>query len=70
MPQPNEGTVDRLVRGVTGTFLLWAAWRPFAAGRRGLGRAALALTGAVLVTTAITGRCGLYDLLGISTVKP
>ena len=59
MPQPNESNLDRIVRGVTGTFLLWAASRPFAAGRRRLGRAAIALTGGVLVYTAITGRCGL-----------
>lgn len=57
----NEGTVDRIVRGVAGVVGIGVAVA--------LGGAwwILGAVGAVLVVTAVTGFCGLYTLLGVST---
>ncbi len=57
----NEGTVDRIVRGVAGVVGIGVAVA--------LGGAwwILGAVGAVLLVTAVTGFCGLYTLLGVST---
>jgi hypothetical protein len=65
----NESNLDRIIRGVAGTFLLWAVSRPFAAGGSRLVRAAVGLTGSILLFTAVTGYCGVYDVLNISTAE-
>ena len=69
MFQRNEGPVDRTVRIVLGVLLLLVGlWL-----LNGLGGAAggiiVAVIGAILLITGITGFCGLYRLLGISTLK-
>jgi hypothetical protein len=57
----NEGTIDRIVRGVAGVVGIGVAVA--------LGGAwwILGAVGAVLLVTAVTGFCGLYTLLGVST---
>ncbi len=69
MFQRNEGPVDRTIRVVLGVLLLVVGlWL-----LNGLGGAAggivVAVIGAILLITGITGFCGLYRLLGISTLK-
>lgn len=69
MFQRNEGPVDRTIRIVLGVLLLLVGlWL-----LNGLGGAAggiiVAVIGAILLITGITGFCGLYRLLGISTLK-
>ena len=69
MFQRNEGPVDRTIRIVLGVVLLLVGlWL-----LNGLGGAAggiiVAVIGAILLITGITGFCGLYRLLGISTLK-
>jgi uncharacterized membrane protein HdeD (DUF308 family) len=69
MFQRNEGPVDRTVRIVLGVLLLLVGlWL-----LNGLGGAAggiiVAVIGAILLITGITGFCGIYRLLGISTLK-
>lgn len=57
----NEGKVDRIVRGLAGVVgigvavALQGAWW------------ILGAVGAVLLVTGVTGFCGLYTLLGVST---
>ncbi|MCS6834940.1 MAG: DUF2892 domain-containing protein [Anaerolineae bacterium] len=58
----NEGTTDRIIRGVGGAALL--------VGGLLVGDTAgiiMLVAGAMLLFTAATGFCGLYALLGIST---
>ena len=57
----NLGTIDRIIRAVLGVLLLGmygalpSPWRY------------LTLAGLVLIATAITGRCPLYQVAGIRT---
>ncbi len=58
--QRNIGTLDRNIRlaagaAITGAGLYYGSW--------------LGLLGVIPIMTAITGRCGLYCPLGISTVE-
>jgi len=69
MPERNESTADRVVRGLLGAFLLGAVLLPRAGRRRGALRLIAAGTALVLGVTAITGSCGVYRLLGISTYR-
>lgn len=63
----NEGTLDRVIRVMLGAALLWL----------GMASAILsspldtasAVVGVVMLVTGITGFCGLYKLLGISTCE-
>lgn len=59
----NVGTIDRAVRGVVGILLLglYGALEP--PGRY------LTLFGLVFLGTALSGRCPLYRLLGLSTCR-
>ncbi|MDT8341457.1 MAG: DUF2892 domain-containing protein [Longimicrobiales bacterium] len=61
----NEGTADRVLRVVLGSTLLWLGLAtdvlPSAAG------VAAWIVGGVLLLTGVTGFCGLYKVLGIST---
>lgn len=65
----NEGTADRVVRGVLGGILIWLGLSPLAAGQVRPFRLGLLALGSVLGATAITGRCGLYRLAGVSTYR-
>jgi uncharacterized membrane protein YeaQ/YmgE (transglycosylase-associated protein family) len=65
----NEGTLDRVVRGVLGAGLLVLSFTGFGlTSARPLGIIA-ALIGAVLLFTAATGSCLLYRLVGVDTSK-
>jgi hypothetical protein len=60
----NEGTIDRVLRGIAGLVLLALA---FFAGLTGaLYWIALAV-GIVMLATAVTGFCPAYRLLGLKT---
>jgi hypothetical protein len=59
----NVGTADRVVRAVAGLSLV-------AAGVSHPQWWWLSLPGAGLLVNAALGRCGLYQLLGISTAAP
>ena len=62
--KPNEGPLDRTIRAVVGIALL-AASSALVAPLKWI----LLAIGAVALITAATGFCGLYKLLGISTMK-
>ncbi len=65
----NEGTADHIARGVLGGVLIWLGLSPLAAGEVRPFRLGLLALGAVLGATAITGRCGIYRLVGFSTYR-
>lgn len=58
----NEGTPDRIIRGVLGIALLAAIF-----ALSGLWQWLAGIVGLVLLVTAIVGMCPAYQLLGIST---
>lgn len=60
----NESTVDRIIRAIIGIALL-----VFGFIVTGTLQWVLLAAGILAVFTAITGFCGLYKLLGISTYK-
>lgn len=60
----NESTVDRIIRAIIGIALLVFG---FIIG--GTLQWIMIAAGAVALFTAVTGFCGLYKLLGISTYK-
>lgn len=62
--KPNEGPLDRIIRAVIGIALLAVSFA-LAAPLKWV----LLAIGAVALITAATGFCGLYKLLGISTMK-
>jgi hypothetical protein len=59
---PNEGPIDRVIRGVLGISLGVLAYFMI-----GWLQIVLGVMAVVLVFTAITGFCGLYSLLGVNT---
>ena len=59
----NVGTVDRFLRILAGSVLLYLGAFVYA-GSVGL---VLDVVGAIAIITGIIGFCGLYKLLGIST---
>ena len=61
----NEGTVDRVVRGVAGVILL-VVGLVLVKGAIGI---ALDVLGAILLVTGFVGFCPLYTLFHISTSK-
>jgi hypothetical protein len=63
----NVGTVDRIVRAVLGIALLRFGLSPLAGGRGRIARSLIGAVGLVLGVTALTGMCGAYRLLGITT---
>ncbi|MDG5778596.1 DUF2892 domain-containing protein [Haloarculaceae archaeon H-GB1-1] len=69
--QQNVGNIDRLVRLVIGAPLLAVALGALAGFLSPPGGTAAAavglLLGAILVITALTTRCPLYSILGVST---
>jgi membrane-bound ClpP family serine protease len=66
---PNEGIVDRIIRLILGVAALILAFLPLDAGSGAAGGIALAVVGALLVLTAATGHCLLYNLFKFSTTK-
>ena len=61
----NEGTVDRVVRGIVGAVLLVVGiW--FVGGTVGI---VLDVLGAILLITGIIGFCPIYALLHVGTSK-
>lgn len=67
--KPNEGDLDRIIRAVVGVALLVVGLWPMAGLQGAVWGIVVAVIGAVLLFTAITGFCLIYRLLGISTVK-
>jgi hypothetical protein len=65
----NEGTVDRIIRLVLGVVALILAFLLLDAGSGAAGGIVLAVVGALLVLTAATGHCLLYNLFKFSTNK-
>ena len=61
----NEGPLDRLVRAVLGVALVLLAYLM----NMGVASWIIGIIGGIVIITAITGFCGLYKVLGISTVK-
>jgi len=62
----NESTADRVIRFIMGIIFLIFGF--IVLGNNILG-VILDIIGIILVITAITGYCGLYAILGISTKK-
>jgi hypothetical protein len=62
----NEGAFDRGARVVVGIQMMALGLSGVVAGNPGL---ALILIGTMLVSTGIAGRCLLYRMLGVSTVR-
>ena len=60
----NEGTIDRLARGVVALIAVIFA---FAVGIGTVAGVILALVAVVMAVTALAGVCPLYRLLGVST---
>lgn len=65
MPKPNEGKIDRTVRVVLGVILLGMAFFSLS----GTAQIGVGIIGTVAFITGIIGFCGLYKILGISTVE-
>ena len=62
----NESNVDRIIRGVLGIVLLAVAFLVVPAGTLQI---VLAVIGAILLITGLTGFCLIYAILGLSTRK-
>ncbi|MGI0484178.1 DUF2892 domain-containing protein [Pantanalinema rosaneae CENA516] len=60
----NVGLLDRLVRLLLASVLLYLGLFLYRGSALGIGALAI---GGVLLTTALIGFCGLYQLLGIRT---
>ena len=61
----NEGTLDRIIRGIAGAVLL-ATGLVLVKGTVGI---VLDVLGAILLVTGIVGFCPLYTLFGLKTSK-
>jgi len=62
---PNEGKSDRIIRGIIGVAALLFGFYYLV----GVLQIVAYVVGAVMLITAITGFCGLYTLLHITTKK-
>jgi len=62
----NAGGADRIVRLLSGTAVLAAGISP---AFQGMAKAVAMALGALLMATAVLGRCPLYLPLGISTCR-
>ncbi len=60
----NESVIDRMIRAIVGELLLFGAY--FWLG--GVLQMVVIALGIVAIVTAITGFCGLYKIIGISTL--
>jgi len=64
--KPNEGGAERLIRIIAGIVLFMLGWGILKNNILGI---IFDILGVILFVTGITGFCGLYKLLGISTKK-
>ncbi len=62
----NEGGADRLIRIIAGVVLFMLGWGILKNNLLGI---IFDILGIILFVTGITGFCGLYKLLGVSTKK-
>jgi ABC-type Na+ efflux pump permease subunit len=60
----NVGTIDRLIRLILASVLLFLGLYSYAGSALGIG---FIVAGAVALLTGLFGFCGLYALLGINT---
>jgi uncharacterized membrane protein HdeD (DUF308 family) len=65
MPKPNEGKTDRTIRVVLGVILLGLALTSLT----GAIQIVVEVVGVVALITGAVGFCGLYKILGISTIE-
>lgn len=65
MPKPNEGKTDRTIRIVLGVILLGLAFFSLT----GAAQIVAGVAGAIALVTGAIGFCGLYKILGISTME-
>jgi hypothetical protein len=65
MPKPNEGKTDRTIRVVLGVILLGLAFSSLT----GITQTVAGIVGLVALITGAVGFCGLYKILGISTLE-
>ena len=65
MFKKNEGAGDRWLRAIIGVVVLVLAYYKLAGWVQIVGY----IVGVISIFTAITGFCGLYKLLGVSTIK-
>lgn len=67
MMQTNLGLLDRLIRVLLASVLLYLGFFLYNGSALGIG---LLVAGSILFVTALVGFCGLYRLLGIHTNQP
>ena len=65
MPKPNEGKTDRTVRIILGVVLLGLALFSL----NGIAQTVALIAGVIALATGAVGFCGLYQILGISTIE-
>jgi uncharacterized membrane protein HdeD (DUF308 family) len=65
MLKPNEGKTDRTVRVVLGVILLGLAFLNLT----GTAQIIAGVVGVIALVTGVIGFCGLYKILGISTME-
>jgi len=65
--QTNLGLLDRLIRALLASVLLYLGFFLYNGSALGIG---LLIAGSILFLTALVGFCGLYRLLGIHTNQP
>ena len=65
MPKPNEGKTDRTIRVVLGVILLGLALFSLT----GVAQIVAGVAGVIALITGAVGFCGLYKILGISTLE-
>jgi len=62
----NEGTTDRIIRLILGVVLIIIGWPVLGNNTLGI---IFDIVGVILLVTGIVGFCGIYKVLGISTIK-
>jgi len=65
MPKPNEGKTDRTIRVILGVILLGLAFFSFS----GIAQIVAGIAGTIALITGVVGFCGLYTILGITTLE-
>jgi len=65
MPKPNEGKTDRTIRVILGLILLGLALLSLT----GVAQIVVCVVGVIALITGAIGFCGLYKVLGISTLE-
>ena len=65
MPKPNEGKTDRTIRVILGVILLGLALLSLT----GVAQIVAIVAGVIALVTGAIGFCGLYKILGISTLE-